>query len=761
VLLAVTVVAASFCVLVGPAAAHTPHDSISDVELSPSYSRDGKVFAVAASRLLVGDGISSTWTQVVRGLPRSPEAGQSIARIAIAPSDARIMYLSSRLGGVFRSDDGGASWRAAAAGIVRKDQSSAQADVTPIAVSPRDPNVVLAGGSLSGLFRTSDGGAHWQSISGFRRVVAITFVATSGLAIVADGAGRLLVSTDDGKTWTQVAGANGGAFSVIASSPTDESVFAGTTKGALFMSRDGGLRFVRIGSGLPQEVVVGIAMSPKYSQDQTLWISTYKTGVYRSTDGGKSWRAAANGLTTDPQADLVHVAQFRNITAGATSNGGIVLFEAGFDTLFRSTDEGAHWYRVETLGDYIVGLAVSPNFAHDSTVAVASYIKGAYLSTDAGAHFDMIDSGLGDELAEGNKFAPVRRLHNIVFSPDYARDHTIFSATWTAFLKSTNGGQSWSQIQVDPAGPSGELRQFVIGIAPDYQNSHTIFLGTRQGEIFRSDGAGAKGTWHRVTNLRVRVRSLAFDPSYPTQSVLFAGTEHGIFKGTNGATTWTKVKNVVSGETLLAISPGFDTDHTIFAATAGGLLVSRDSGVSWSTASLPSTSVSTVEAVALSPDFVNDQTVLASVGGVGLFKSTNAGRSFAAVGADLLSKNLIISDFTNPTGTALQFSPAFAHDHTVFAYAEQSVVRSTDGGITWTVLAMPSALNFLRIDDPTLLNRYGTAASAPAHNNSHTALVIVVIVTILAVVLLSGVLYFARSRRRNGVSQRAAPENVG
>src|SRR5579871_3354686 len=100
---AVLLIAASVFVWIGTAAAHTPHDPSSDVELSPSYARDGKVFAVSASRLLVGDGTSSTWTQLVNGLPRSPENGESIAQVAISPSDERIMYVSSRVGGVFRS----------------------------------------------------------------------------------------------------------------------------------------------------------------------------------------------------------------------------------------------------------------------------------------------------------------------------------------------------------------------------------------------------------------------------------------------------------------------------------------------------------------------------------------------------------------------------------------------------------------------------------------------------------------------------------
>jgi hypothetical protein len=237
---------------------------------------------------------------------------------------------------------------------------------------------------------------------------------------------------------------------------------------------------------------------------------------------------------------------------------------------------------------------------------------------------------------------------------------------------------------------------------------------------------------------------------------MYAGTVDGIYKSSDAGVTWTKLKGVVAGETLLAISPGFDNDHTIFAGTAGGLLVSNDAGATWTAAPLPSTPVSTVEAVALSPDFSSDHTLLASVGGVGLFKSTDAGKTFTAVGADLLEQNLVISDFTNPTGAAIQFSPAFARDHTIFAYAEQDVVRSTDGGATWTVLPIPSALSFLRSDAPDLLKRYGE--TTPAHDSNTTVVIIVAIAVV--VVVLGGVFFFVRSRRRARITAKAAPKTT-
>jgi hypothetical protein len=72
-------------------------------------------------------------------------------------------------------------------------------------------------------------------------------------------------------------------------------------------------------------------------------------------------------------------------------------------------------------------------------------------------------------------------------------------------------------------------------------------------------------------------------------------------------------------------------------------------------------------------------------------RSTDAGASFHRVGTDLFDSNHIVADFSNPTSAPIQFSPTFATDKTIFAYAQTDVVRSTDGGQSWEILRLPSA----------------------------------------------------------------------
>ena len=181
-----------------------------------------------------------------------------------------------------------------------------------------------------------------------------------------------------------------------------------------------------------------------------------------------------------------------HVTVAKRPTGGQVLFTAGFDGLFTSTDGGNVWREVQTLTDYVVGLDVSPDYADDATVIATTYVKGAYLSKDRGATWNDAHVGLG--AVPGNKYTRVERLHNVHFSPDYANDGTIFSATWTNLLRSTDRGVSWSRIAVGTA-PAGTLRQFVIAPSPAYASDLTVYVGTRQGEIYRSTARGAASPW--------------------------------------------------------------------------------------------------------------------------------------------------------------------------------------------------------------------------------------------------------------------------
>jgi len=682
---------------IGPtthAGAHSPHDDISDIALSPSFHEDQTVLVVSRGRLQRSIDGGERWQDLVVGFGRAP-----LARIAQSAADPERIYVTSRGDGVYRSSDGGATWSSSKSGL--RDLL-----LQEVATSPSQPEVVLAAGALGGLHRSGDGGQSWSSIEGFGRVTAMTFLDDGTDRVLAgDADGRLSVSDDAGATWEHSPLVDGGgAVSALASVPAEGStatatVVAATADGHVLRSMDSGTTFETLTEDVPGGEPRGIAISPE--DHDHLWLSSADEGAHRSTDGGRSWEAQPDGLTKSEQADDVGAPHFRTIRA-AEGVDGPVLFLAGFDGLFRSDDEGRRWDPVETAADHVAGLAVSPDFTRDRTVVVITYVKGGFISDDAGETWRTMNEGLRfDGLSEGNRLLPLRRGHNVVFSPDFARDRTIFSATWPQLIKSDDGGATWEEVQIEqPTEDWSPLRQYVLAVSPAYGTDHTIFAGNRHGQIFRSEGAGDAGTWTETATVDGRVRTFAISPAFPDDGVVFVSSVGGVFKSADRGTTWQatgpgRSPLATGGELdpapLLAMSPEFPTDGTLFAGTHEGLFVTRDAGGTWTqVVAGPVAATADVTAISVSPDFAEDEMVLVSIAGDGLYRSTDAGATFEPVGTELTAANRIITDYDNPTATPIQFSRTFASDQTVFAYAGPDVVRSTDGGVTWDVLTLPS-----------------------------------------------------------------------
>ncbi|MGI9602230.1 MAG: WD40/YVTN/BNR-like repeat-containing protein, partial [Acidimicrobiales bacterium] len=292
-----------------------------------------------------------------------------------------------------------------------------------------------------------------------------------------------------------------------------------------------------------------------------------------------------------------------------------------------------------------------------------------------------------------NAYLPVIRLHNIVFSPDYARDGTLFSSSWTHLLKSNDRGATWSQHVVGDPPPDTKLRQFIVALSPRYATDQTVFLGSLQGEVFISTEGGEEGTFVALGSVGGPVRSLAVGPDYPDDPTLWAGTRNGTFVSIDGGRTWEA--SGPAGVSLLAVSPDYGRDGTVFSGSEAGLWVTRDRGETWSiVAGDLIDQDSLIEAVAVSPAFADDGTVLVSVRGVGLLRSTDGGETFGLVAEQLNADSHLIADFSRPSAAPIQFSPAFAEDRTIYAYAAETVLRSTDGGDTFDEVELPDSAEF-------------------------------------------------------------------
>ena len=678
-----------------PAAAHAPHDQVTDIAFSADFETSGRVLAIVRGRLMRSDDRGMSWHEIVRGLGGET---QKLRAIAISPADPEVVYATSMGGDFLRSEDGGWSWeqRPAALGV----------EASSLAVAPDDPDIVFTfGRNTSILARSEDGGQTWARPLFDDAEISVSTIAVlpDGRMLLGDHTSQILVSADAGATWTAQGSVDGrqGFRSLVVSTddPATAVVFAATNDRRLFRSDDEGVTFAEVGDGLPDEQVMGATVSADFSNDATIWVSTRFSGAYRSDDGGNTFESVFDGLSRSPQADDFDSPHFTTIAA-APGDSGVVLL-AGFDGLFLLLQGSDTWVPVETLTGYIAGLDVSPAFADDQTIAVLTYVRGAFISRDGGDSWEFANDGLVvDEIDEGNRFAPLRRLHNVHFSPDYAEDGTIWGATWVRVIRSTDGGGSWEQIPVGDPPEGSPLRQFVLAPSTDYEADHGLYAGTRQGEFFRSDAGGEKDSWELLSTFDTRVRSIVPSPSLADDDTIFVGTVGGLHRSTDGGITWTDtgVRNEaeVTGREIdfgiqVAVSPNYAVDGLVYAATDSGLFRSTDSGVSFDEVeSGPLTADQLIEAVAFSPTFAEDGLLLVSVRGLGLVRSTDGGVTFEAAAASLDEANLLIADYANPSSAPIQFSPTYAVDQTIYAFAQQALVRSTDGGVEWETIELPS-----------------------------------------------------------------------
>ena len=291
-------------------------------------------------------------------------------------------------------------------------------DVTSLSISPdysRDDTIFLglAGWDL-GVFRSTDGGDNWQEVyEGLRGPVAPWVVVSPAF-------------TSDG------------------------TLFAGRGNGGVYRSTDGGDSWKRVSRGIPRyeddgercgyHIVYDLAFSPSFASDTTVYVGS-GNGLFRSTDGGDTWRRVDQGLTSDRVTHVVLSPSF------ASDN---TLFVMGSDFgeaphLFRSTDRGDTWQKVysydEVLeGNFVPWVAVSPEFATDSAIFTSKVCGGVFRSTDGGDTWQDVSQQLtvpAIALSPDYHTCDPPGFTSLVFSPSFTADSSLFVRTEVGIFQLT------------------------------------------------------------------------------------------------------------------------------------------------------------------------------------------------------------------------------------------------------------------------------------------------------------------------------------
>ena len=317
-------------------------------------------------RMGVGD---DRWETATRGLPEAP----AVRALAAHPEQTGVVYAGTQHG-PYRSADHGESWE-------RLDVPDHGLPVWSLALDPRDPEVVYAGYENCEVFRSDDGGRRWRQLPLTVRFPDVT---------VAPGAN-------------------------------------------------------------PAKRVLELAVDPTNSDE--IYGAVEVGGVIRSLDGGRHWQNMSHGqYLNDDTVDMhgVLVGRWRPGTVFAISRAG----------LFSSTDRGEHWSsaKLEILNPkgqtYCRDIREAPGDPRTMWIAAGanfqSDVGALFRSTDGGSSWARVDMG----------FQPKTTMFAVAF--DERRPQHMFAATSGGeVFASEDGGKRWVERPL----PAGATQVYAMGCA--------------------------------------------------------------------------------------------------------------------------------------------------------------------------------------------------------------------------------------------------------------------------------------------------------
>lgn len=389
------------------------------------------------------------------------------------------------------------------------------ADVRALISDPVDPDTLYLGTSGGEVYVSHDGAKSWVS-------------PRNGIPFPGYVVDNLLVDRE-GHLWAACWGLWGG--------------------GVIATSRDGGRTWERRDQGLEDFSVRAIAVD---ANDANVVVAGGLTGVYRSTDAGRTWSQISDqinveSLAIDPRTN-------QRIYVGTWRQG------------WRTDDGGANWKHIAegmVLDTDMFSIHIDPLKPDNVWVATCGWV---YNSKNTGDNWTRYRDGFDN-----------RRIHDVKTDP--CNPDVIYAGSVAGLYRTDDSGKSWYAVS--------DENLVINSIVLHAQRPNRIILGVEGDGVYVSNDRGKSFTRSSDGLFNLRITTIAPDPFTKDRvyaAVVFGGAASGIYRSNDGGKTWERASKAALPEVLtIAIASEADAEVKFLAGTEKGIFWSND-GETWTQA---------------------------------------------------------------------------------------------------------------------------------------------------------------------------------
>ena len=639
--------------------------------------------------------------------------GRTVGAVGV-PQQPNVFYIGVNNGGVWKTTDFGRTWNP-----IFDDQSTGS--IGDVAVAPSDPNILYAGSGEglqrpdlsvgNGMYRSNDAGKTWKWL-GLKEVQQIgglavhptdpniVFVAALGHPYGPNEERGVYRSSDGGKTWSKslYIDENTGAIQVSfdpndpntlyadmwagRQGPWENGAWNGENSG-LFKSTDGGKSWKKLTNGLPTTAQglgrIGFCIAPSNSKRIYATVDAGKEGgIYRSDDAGENWKLI--------QADnrfWGRGSDFAEIKADPKNEN--IVYTANVVT-WRSEDGGYNWtaFRGAPGGDDYHRIWINPN---NSGIILIASDQGAIITVNGGQTFSSWYN------------QPTAQFYHV--STDNAFPYNVYggqqeSGSVGIASRGNDGAvtfREWHPVGVEEYGY----------VAVDPLDDNIIYGGKisrfdkRTGQVQNISPQLTRGGNYRF----LRTAPVLFSP-IDKKTLYFAGNV--LFKTTSGGKSWEVISPDLSREAwdipasvgiytnaemkamprrgvIYTIAPSFMDINTIWCGTDDGLIhLTRDGGKHWTNVT-PTAITSWSKISLMEASHFDNNAAYAAVNRIRcddmkphIYKTSDAGKTWTEI-VNGLPEDPINAVREDPTTKGL-----------LYAGSETAVYFSLDDGGHWQTL---------------------------------------------------------------------------